>query len=70
MEEIAKFKTTIKEITDNLEVLCYVLDLKHSTIEGETVSQKLEIYEDTADRLKKAFDMLREEIGNKKIKDL
>lgn len=69
-EDVNKFKATVKEITDNLETLCCVLDLKHCTIKGETVSQKLEIYENAINRLKAAFDTLRDKAGSKLIKDL
>lgn len=69
-EDINKFKVTTKEVIRNLETLNYVLEAKQSCIENETVSKLLDVYGDTVDRLKDAFDTLRAEAGSKLIKDL
>lgn len=69
-EEIRKFVETIDEVVDDLKTLSYMIGTKTALSNAETVSEKLERYEDTIDRLKAAFDTLRDEAGSKLIKDL
>lgn len=69
-EDIKKFKETIKGITEELDVLCYMLESKVGLPETETVAEKLELYEDNVGLLKGAFDTLRAEAGSLQVRNL
>ncbi len=70
MNDIQKFKNEIEDIVDDLSIVTSALEKGSFVNPEDTVSYVTNVYEDTVERLKDAFDKLRESIGEKKLVDL
>lgn len=70
MHDIQKFKNEIEDIVDDLSIVTSALEKGSFVNPDDSVSYVIDIYEDTAERLKTAFSKLRESIGEKKLVDL
>lgn len=68
MDAYKNFKNEIDAIYDDLDTLLFLLDNRSEA--AKTVRSQIELYEDTADRLKKAYEDLKASEGNTLIKDI
>ena len=68
MDAYQKFKNDITSILNDIDTFMYVIDSRISP--DKTLKSKIELYEDTSDRLKRAFDDLKESEGDKLVKDI
>lgn len=68
MDAYKKFKNEIDEILDDLDTLLFLLENRSAP--AKTVRGQIELYEDTADRLKKTFEDLKASEGSTLIKDI
>lgn len=70
MDDIQKIKSEVEDIVDDLSIVTSALENGSFVNPEDTVSYIIDMYEDTAKRLKDAFDKLRNSIGEKKLVDL
>lgn len=68
MDAYQKFKNEITGILNDIDTFMYVIDSRNSP--DKTLKSEIELYEDTSDRLKRAFDDLKESEGDKLVKDI
>lgn len=68
MDAYQKFRNEITDILNDIDTFMWAIDSRNSP--NKTLKSEIEIYEDTSDRLKQAFDDLKESEGYKLIKDI
>lgn len=70
MNEIKKFRLEVDKVIDDIDTVIYIFEKASSANPDDSVTDVVELYEDTAERLKGAFDELKKNIGYKRISDL
>ena len=70
MNDIQKFKFEVEKVIDDIDTVIHILENASSAYPDDTINDVVELYEDTSERLKKAFDELGKNIGSKLITDL
>lgn len=68
MDAYQKFRNEITDILNDIDTFMWAIDSRSPP--NKTLKSEIEIYEDTSDRLKQAFDDLKESEGYKLIKDI
>lgn len=68
MDAYKKFKSEIDDILDYIDTLLFTLDNHDGS--RRTVRSTIELYEDTAKRLKESFESLKASKGNTLIQDI
>lgn len=70
MNEIQKFRNEIDKVLEDIEIATFMLTAGSPVGIDDTVADLVNLYEDSADNLKKAFEELRKNLGDKRIADL
>lgn len=68
MNAYQKFKNEITEILNDIDTFMWSIDSRNSP--NKTLKSMIEIYEDTSERLKQAFDDLKASEGDTQVKDI
>lgn len=68
MDAYQKFKNEITDILNDIDTLMWSIDSRNSP--NKTLKSVIEIYEDTSERLKQAFDDLKTSEGDVLMKNI
>lgn len=70
MNDIQKFKNEVDKVLSDIDVLIWTLNTGSPVEIDDTVAKMVDLYEDSADNLKKALTELKGSMGSVRIVDL
>ena len=68
MDAYQKFKNEITEILEEIDTFMWLIDVRRNP--DNTLKSAIELYEDNSERMKQAFDDLKNVEGDKLIRDI